>query len=331
MRKTALACLLIFTSATVACSNDAATGRPADRNGTAAPSASQEAGAAEQQQRRTVELRQRIEQIASEAKGRVGVAAVLLETGESVSLNPREHFPMQSVYKFPIGMAALRQVDEGKLKLEQRVRVETSDFVRRGQHSPLRDANPKGAEVSVRELMRLAVAESDGTASDVLLRLVGGARAVGAYLGKLKIEEIAVINTEKEIGQDRETQYRNWATPDGAVALLRALHEGRGLSAESRALLLKFLTETETGANRLKGGLPAGTTVAHKTGTSGTEKGVAAATNDIGLLTLPDGRHVALAVFVADSTADAATREGVIAKIARAVWDEWGGGETPAR
>src|ERR1041385_6747509 len=83
------------------------------------------------------ELRKQIEQIASAAKGRVGVAAEVLETGESVALNLHEHFPMQSVYKLPIGMAVLAQVDSGKLTLDQMVRVEKSDFVRIGQRSPV--------------------------------------------------------------------------------------------------------------------------------------------------------------------------------------------------
>ncbi|HVG30390.1 MAG TPA: class A beta-lactamase, subclass A2 [Pyrinomonadaceae bacterium] len=266
----------------------------------------------------------RIGQIAAEAKGRVGVAAVVLETSEAVSLNPRDHFPMQSVYKLPIAMAVLRQVDEGKLKLEQRVRVEKSDYLRQGQHSPIRDKNPKGVELSVAELVRYAVSESDGTASDVLLKLVGGAGAVSEYLKGIQVSELVVANSEREIGRDWETQYRNWASPEGATALLRALHERRGLSEQSQALLMKVLTESTPGPNRLKGLLPAGTAVAHKTGTSGTQGGTTAATNDIGLLTLPNGKHVALAVFVSDSPADLATREAVIAKIARAVWDAWG-------
>ncbi|HEY0320945.1 MAG TPA: class A beta-lactamase, subclass A2 [Pyrinomonadaceae bacterium] len=270
-------------------------------------------------------MQKQIEQIASAARGRVGVQAVVLETGEAVSLNPSEHYPMQSVYKFPIGMAVLQQVDAGKLKLEQRVRVEKSDFLRQGQHSPIRDKNPNGVELSLGELLRFAVSESDGTASDVLLKLVGGAEAVSKFLNELKVTELVVLNSEKEIGQDWETQYRNWASPEGAVTLLRALYERRGLSEQSQALLLKLMTESPTGPKRLKGLLSKGAIVAHKTGTSGANaSGVSAATNDIGIVTLPNGRHLAIAVFVSDSPADDATREGVIAKIARAVWDKWG-------
>ena len=268
-------------------------------------------------------LQKQIEQIAADAKGRVGVAAVVLETGESVVLNAKERFPMQSVYKFPIGMAILRQIDAGKIKLDQPIQVKKSDFVKKTMRSPLRDANPNGANVTVGELLRLAVSESDGTASDVLLDLAGGAAGVGKYFKEIEVGEMIVANPEKEIGADWETQYRNWASPDGAIQLLRALHERRGLSEASRARLIKLMTETPTGLNRLKKLLPEGTIVAHKTGTSGSRNGVTAATNDIGIVTLPNGKHFAIAVFVSDSPADEATREAVIAKIAKAVWDEW--------
>jgi beta-lactamase class A len=227
---------------------------------------------------------------------------------------------MQSVYKLPIGMAVLAQVDTGKLNLDQLVRVEKSDFVRMGQRSPIRDQNPKGVALSLRELLRYAVSESDGTASDVLLKLVG-VDAVSKYLNELGINEILVANSEKEIGQDWETQYRNWSSPAGSLQLLRSLHERRGLSEASQQLLYKFMIETPTFPTRIKGLLPKTAVVAHKTGSSGASNRVTAATNDIGILTLPNGHRLAIAVFVSDSPADQATREKVIAQITKAIWD----------
>jgi len=272
---------------------------------------------------RTNELRDRIEQISQAARGRVGVKAIVLETGESVTLNGDQQFPMQSVYKFPIGMSVLAQVDQGKLKLDQQVRVEASDFVSDLQHSPIRDENPQGVELSLAELLKYMVSESDGTACDVLLKLVGGPEVVTQYLRDLGVNGIVVANTEKEIGQDKAVQYRNYASPNAAVVLLRALHEGQGLSESSQALLRKLMTQTPTGQQRIKGLLPDGTVVAHKTGTSRAVDEVTTATNDVGLVTLPNGRHMAISVFVSDSGANNAVREGVIAKVAKAAWDEW--------
>jgi len=228
---------------------------------------------------------------------------------------------MQSVYKLPIGMAVMKQVDAGKIKLDQKVRVTKDDFVSAGQHSPVRDKNPNGVELTVNELVGWMIRESDGTASDVLMKLAGGPEAVQAYLTDLNITDMIVLDPEKALGQSHSLQYRNWTTPEAAIALLRALFERRGLSEQSQEFLLKLMTESTPGAKRLKGYLPAGTIVAHKTGTSGTENGVTAATNDIGIITLPDSKHLALAVFVSDSPADETTREGVIAKIAKTVWD----------
>jgi beta-lactamase class A len=309
---------LLLVALTSACSSTAPTQDTPQHT-------TQNAVAKKKQELQDAALQTQLDQIASSAKGRVGVSALVLETGETASLNPRDHFPMQSVYKLPIGMAVMKQVDAGKVKLDQKERVMKSDFVRPGQHSPIRDQNPNGVEMSVSELMRYAITESDGTASDVLMKLAGGHEAVQAFLNELKITDIVVANTEKEIGQEWQTQYRNWASPEAAVDLLRALHERRGLSESSQSLLLKLMTESTPGAKRLKGLLPAGTIVAHKTGSSGTQDGITAATNDIGIIILPSGRHLAIAVFVSDSPADEATREGVIARVAAAVFYQWGG------
>ena len=84
------------------------------------------------------------------------------------------------------------------------------------------------------------------------------------------------------------------------------------------------MTETSTGPNRIKGMLPKDAVVAHKTGTSPTnDAGLSPATNDVGIITLPNGKHLAIAILVCNSTADEATREGIIAKIAKAAWDTY--------
>jgi beta-lactamase class A len=125
------------------------------------------------------------------------------------------------------------------------------------------------------------------------------------------------------MAQAQDVQYQNSATPKAAVELLGLFYQGKNLSATSRGLLLQWMVETETGLHRLKGMLPPQTVVAHKTGTSGTVGGVSAATNDIGLITLPDGRHLAIAVFVSDARGQESARESVIAQIARSAWDYW--------
>ena len=232
---------------------------------------------------------------------------------------------MQSVYKLPIGMAVLHRIDSGTLTLEQRVRVSPAEFVPAGQYSPIRDRFPKGTDLSIRQLLEFTLTHSDGTGSDVLLRLAGGADAVTRYLRDLGVEEVVVATTERAMGLgDQSVQYKNWASPRGMLAVLKAVHDGRGLSPASRGLLLDWMKKVTRGEARIKGLLPAGTIAARRTGSSGTHQGMTAATNDVGIVTLPNGRHLAIVVFVSDSRAGAETRERVIAEIAKSAWDLWG-------
>jgi beta-lactamase class A len=290
------------------------------------------------------ELEKQIAEIAAAAKGKVGVAAVVLETGEAAFFNADGHYPMQSVYKLPIAMAVMEQVRLGKLDLDEVVGVTKEDMVREGMRSPLRDKSPNGGEYTIRELIRLSLVESDGTASDVLMRLVPPSD-VQSYLTQIGIRDMKVVNTEKEIGKDWQTQYENWTTPMASVELLRWLHittveSGKASNTGEDGIqytrtanmfeaFVATMRDSVPGANRLKGLLPTDTYVAHKTGTGGTQKGITGATNDIGIINfrisenLAKNNHIAIAVFVSDSPADEKTREAVIAKIAKACWDRW--------
>jgi len=276
-----------------------------------------------------MDLQQKLQNLAAPAKGKVGAAALLLETGDTVEIRGSKHFPMQSVYKLPIAMAVLARTESGQLNLDQKVHISSADLVPPNIHSPIRDRNPNGDfDMTVRDLARAAIVESDGSASDVLLRLVKP-RHVRKYLHNLGVKGIKIANTEKEMALDDKVQYDNWATPRGAVTLLQKLQAGEGLSVSNRDLLLDWMIETRTGSQRIRGLLPREVQVADKTGSSGTEHGVTAATNDIGLIRLPNGSHLAVAVFVSDSPAESDVREAVIAQIARAAWD-WAASSTTA-
>jgi beta-lactamase class A len=267
------------------------------------------------------ELDKKLATIGASVDGKVGFAANVIEGNAEASYNAAEHFPMQSVYKLPIVMAVLQRVDQGKLKLEQEITVDKKFYS--PVHSPIRDKYPEGGvRLTLQELMAAAIVESDGAASDILLSLVTPTGAT-AYVRGLGVQEMVIATSEKEMTQGEMVQYRNWATPRAAVKLLMALQRGTGISAPSREFVLQWMTESTPGPNRLKGMLPAGTSVAHKTGTSGTHNGLTRATNDIGIVAMPDGRHLAIAAFVSDARSSETTREGAIAKSAKAVWDCW--------
>ncbi|WP_343744172.1 class A beta-lactamase [Chitinophaga sp.] len=269
-------------------------------------------------------LPQQFAVIAEAAKGKVGVSVQVLETGQRMGYNNIRQFPMQSVYKFPIAMAVLQQVDQGKLQLQQPVKVLPSDYIPRPGHSPLRDEHPAGnVDVTVAELLRYNVAESDGSACDVLLRLIGGTKAADRYVHSLGIKDMSIALTEKVQVPNEPMQYQNWCTPDAMNALFKKFYTGHVLSDSSFHFLLDLLVNSGPGARRLKAQLPAGTVVAHKTGTSGTENGLTRATNDAGIITLPNGQHMVISVFIRDSYADQQTREKTIADIAKAAWDHF--------
>jgi beta-lactamase class A len=111
---------------------------------------------------------------------------------------------------------------------------------------------------------------------------------------------------------------RDTATPVGMATLLGALADGTLLSERSTKHLLDVMAATVTFPDRLKAGLAKGWTLGHKTGTSGTWKSVTAAANDVGILTAPDGQHISVVVFIADSRAPAKDRAALMARIASA-------------
>jgi beta-lactamase class A len=332
------------------------------------------------------ELERAIAEIAANAGGKVGVGAVLLETGDAAWLNKGEKFATQSVYKVPIAMAALKMVDDGKVRIDQDISVTPDDYVRRGYHSPIRNLFPQGTSLPLTTILYYSISESDGSANDVLLDMAGGPQAVQNYLATFGIKDFIVADSTKAISMDWDAQYRNYATPAESINLLRAIAERKAnLSNFANDLLIEFMSRSKTGRRRLKRGLPEGAVLAHKTGTGGTESQVpgshrseeeedigdrepgpktrptpkakasptrrkidrktsansnanevekpagpvVSATNDVGIITLPDGRHILIAVYIQDSTADGWTRERVIADIAKAVCTRWTTGEIP--
>lgn len=265
-------------------------------------------------------LQQQIRAIAADAHGKVSVACELPRSALNCDLNPHAHPPMQSVFKLPLAITVLHQVEQGILSLDQPVRFLPSDRIPHA-YSPLQDQYPHaGVDVPLRELLRLTASLSDNAAADILLRLAGGPQAVNTYIAALGVTGFHLEDGEDVLHRDVSAQYRNWFEPAGAVEFLRRISDASPLTPDHTALLLSWMTPAVP-TKRLEGDLPRGMRVAHKSGTSDVDNGIAHATNDIGLIALPDGRRLAIAVFVTDSTADQATREKVIARTARAAYD----------
>lgn len=278
-------------------------------------------------------LRQKIEQIVAAKKAVVGVAIRRGDGHDTLSVNGDRHYPLQSVFKFHIALVMLSEIDKGRFSLEQKIAIGKKDLLP-GLYSPLRDEYPNGATLPLSKIIAYTVAQSDNVGCDALLRLLGGPHVVDAYFRKNGFQNVSIkVNEEQQQG-NWELQFQNWTTPKAANDVLMAVYTNQKklLSKQSYDFIWQVMRSTETGKDRVKGQLPAGTVVAHKTGSSGTNKaGLTAAVNDIGVVFLPNGTHFFISVFVTDSTEDAATNEKIIADIAKAAWDYFSGLKPPGR
>lgn len=267
-------------------------------------------------------LRIKIENISSNFKGKVGVAVIGLAKDDTLSFNGNERFPMQSVYKFPLAIAILNQVDKGKFTLDQKIHLNKEDLLP-NTWSPLKEKYPDGnVDITLDELLAVTISLSDNNGCDILFRLIGGTDKVNKYIHELGISDIAITATEAEMHEDWDVQYRNWCSPVAMTQLLYKFFNDSILSEKSREFLYTVMVKTTTCPGRLKGLLPEGAIVAHKTGSSGeNENGLAAATNDVGIITLPNGKYLFITVFVSDSMADEKTRDKIIAEISKLFWN----------
>lgn len=268
-------------------------------------------------------LRQKIQQIVSTKNAIVGVSIIGGDGKDTMSLNGERHYPMQSVFKFHIALAVLSQIDRGKFSLDQKIEIQKKELLP-NLYSPIREDYPNGATLPISIILEYTVSSSDNVGCEVLLRLIGGPKVVENYFVKNHIKDVSIKVNEEQQQANWDLQFQNWTTPKVANETLAKFYHNKKklLSQKSYDFIWKTMRETETGVNRLKGQLPKGTTVAHKTGSSGANKdGLTAAVNDIGIIFMPNGEYFFISVFVTDSKENATTNEKIIADIAKEAWD----------
>ncbi len=267
-------------------------------------------------------LKTKISNIIKQAKGTVGVAVIGIENHDTITINNNYKYPMQSVYKFPLALYVLRKVDEGKLSLDQKIHL-TKENLLPNTWSPLHKKYPNAnVDVALCEVLTYTITESDNNGCDILFQLVGGTANVNKYVHSLGIKEMSIAATEKEMHSAWNVQYKNYSTPLAMGKLFCKFAIDSILSSSNKDFLWNLLTKNVFGTNRIPALLPVGTIVAHKTGTSDVnDKGIAAATNDAGIVTLPNGKHYAIVVFISDSPENENFRNKLIADISKAVWD----------
>ncbi|WP_341631693.1 serine hydrolase [Sphingomonas agri] len=235
-------------------------------------------------------LEQQLSSLVSNRSTDVGIAALDLNTGETVSIKGNTPFPMASTVKVAIAALYLAQVDNGRRSLDDTIN---------GQ--------------SARSLMARMLIHSDNHATDILLKDLGGPTAVHQWLRDNGVTGLRVDRTIADLLRSKRDLWdrRDSSTPVAMVDLLKRIYKSELIKPDSRNYLLDLMAKCQTGKNRIKALLPFGTPVEHKTGT------LDGLSDDVGFITLPDGRRVAVAIF----TRGGNDRPRTIAESARAIYD----------
>ena len=309
-------------------------------------------------------LAARIQALGSSFDGHAGIAVMDLADGGVVAWNGDERFPQESVAKLWTVIATLDAVDAGRMQVDEAALLTPADLS--VFHEPLEArVGRHGYRTFVAELVRTAIVDSDNAANDFLVRRLGGTRAVQDAMRHKGVRGLAAGVQQRELqahiaglswrpeldgGQRleaarsrldpavREAAMRRYladpedgATPLATVRALAALNAGRLLSPDSTSRLLRLMHSTVHGEERLKGGLERGWTLAHKTGTGQHLGSLHTGTNDVGILTAPDGHAYAAAVFVGSSPEPLIVREGLMRRVAEVIVETWRGGAAPSR
>ncbi|UIR57383.1 class A beta-lactamase, subclass A2 [Sphingobacterium sp. SRCM116780] len=268
-----------------------------------------------------VALRKTIENIISTKNATVGVSIKGIEDQDTLSINGKLAMPLMSVFKFHIALTVLQRVDKGKLKLDQKFFIKKEDLVPQ-TWSPMRDEFPDGnMYLTLDQLLRYTVSHSDNNGCDILLRILGGTHTVQKFIRKQGIRDFTIQFNEQQMAVWKNL-YRNTSTPLAMTDILEKFYTGKVLKKETTAYLYQIMVETSRGITWMKAGLPAGTELAHRTGISSTnDQNLRVALNDVGIVTLPNGKHVILSVFLKDITETREDTEKIVADITRATWD----------
>jgi beta-lactamase class A len=265
-------------------------------------------------------LKKQINQITKGKNATIAVSILDFENNKSIDINGEKKLPMLSVFKFHIALAVLDWVDQGKLNLDQKIFIKKEELLE-NTWSPIREKYPNGnIEMPLRELIKYTVAGSDNNGCDILLRLIGGTETVQKFINSKGIKNFAIKFNEEEMTY--ENMYENFTTTNDSNLLLKNFFDGKILSKNSTDFLMKTMIETTTGTTKIVAQLPKNIKIAHKTGSSGkNNQGLTIAENDIAIITLPNGKHYAISVFVSDSMESEETNTKIIADISKLVFD----------
>lgn len=263
-----------------------------------------------------------ISEITAQKKATVAVSVIGIDFPfELNNENADRKLPLMSVFKFHTALTVLHFVDKGKLRLDQSFFIKKEELLT-NTYSPLRDKKPDGNfQLTLDELLFYSVALSDNNTTDILLRILGGPKTVQQFMDENRVKNTYIQYDEEEMHRNPKYFYGNYGSVKSLSNLYKSFYNGNILSKKSTEYLYRILQQTTTGGTKLVQQLPPNT-VAHKTGSSGkNQNGLTVAENDSGIVTLPNGHHYAISVFVNDSYESETVNCQMISDISKAVFD----------
>ena len=271
---------------------------------------------------RQTQLETQLKEAIKGKKAEIGIA-VIIDGKDTVTVNNDIHYPLMSVFKFHQALALADYMGKQKQSLETRLPIKKSDL-KPDTYSPLRDKYPQGGtEMSIADLLRYTLQQSDNNACDILFNYQGGPDAVNKYIHSLGIRECAIVGTETAMHEDLNLCSENWTTPLAAAELVEIFRKKPLFPKVYKDFIFQTMVECQTGQDRLVAPLlDKKVTVGHKTGTGDLNaKGQQIGCNDIGFVLLPGGRTYSIAVFVKDSEENNQANSKIIADISRIVYE----------
>lgn len=269
-------------------------------------------------------LRDSIQLIADSYPGEIGVA-LITDRGDTLAVNDTAKYPLMSVFKLHQAIALCHMLDVSGISLDSLVVIRRDSLDSVTWSPMLKDHAGKSIEISLRDLLRYAVTQSDNNASNYLFEHLQSVERTDTFIsGIIPRETFSLRYTEKEMGADHFRCYDNRTSPLGAALLIDRLYADDSLlEDESLKFLRTALIECKTGNDRIVAPLTGieGVKVGHKTGSGYMIGETLTCHNDIGHIELPDGRSYTLAVFVKDLKGNETQASSAISRISSTVYN----------
>lgn len=266
-------------------------------------------------------LEKELTAIADSAKGDVGIA--LIYDGDTLTVNNDAIYPMMSVFKLHQAVALCRMFEENGTSLDSVMTLRRSELDPDTWSPMLKDHSGEEISLPMRRLLEYTLIESDNNASnEMFVRLMSPAACDSVIAGIIPRGSFEIRFNEAEMQDDHSRAYSNRTSPLGAAILIDRVFTDTLVGKSYQDFIKSALLRCQTGPDKISAALSEteGITIGHKTGSGyRDENGRLAASNDVAFISLPDGRHYALAVFVKDFDGTDAEAAAIIARISAAV------------